>query len=243
VNDAPGGTPTYHDLYITAPGIPRTSIFSLGYGLRVTCTRVGGWQVWHMTEGVAGGTLIGGEYGGPGHWLTLDVAGHIITDSRPAPEDTGPTATALAAKAFLERFSRPTYQRILENRASLAGWAGARKAGLWDTRQSDAVATAALNGVLGLLRKWAAEVPGRKPEETPVTDQYPDRLAVANKVEWEGGLIDALGYGIHAKDMPEGDTGLTAAWTALENAWNAMQPLITAVEALLPEPGPGDGDE
>lgn len=73
-----------------------------------------------------------------------------------------------------------------------------------------------------------------------MTDQYPDRLAVASKVEWEGGLIDALGYGIHAKDMPAGDTELTAAWTALENAWNAMQPLITAVDALLPEPGPGD---
>ena len=68
-----------------------------------------------------------------------------------------PTNTALAAKAFLVCIDNGTYRRILRTRAVLAGWAGARGAGLWDTRQSDAVAEAALDGIMGLLRTWAAE--------------------------------------------------------------------------------------
>lgn len=84
MNGTPAGTPTYHDLHITAPGIPRTSIFNLGYEIQVTCTRVGGWRAWRMGgDSALDGTLIGGEYDGPGHWLTLDVAGHVIADSKP----------------------------------------------------------------------------------------------------------------------------------------------------------------
>lgn len=68
-----------------------------------------------------------------------------------------PTKTALAAKALLERVDNPTHLGVLETRAVLGGWVGAREAGLWDTQVSDAVATAAWGAVLDLLRKWAAE--------------------------------------------------------------------------------------
>jgi hypothetical protein len=68
-----------------------------------------------------------------------------------------PTKTALAAKAFMDRIGNDTYRQILETRAVLGGWAGARGAGLWDTKVSDAVALGALNAVMDLIRAWAAE--------------------------------------------------------------------------------------
>lgn len=77
-------TPSYHDLHITTPRIPRTSIFNLPFRVEITCSRVGGWQAWAK----APEELLGGEYGfdaetGEGAWLVLDVAGHVICDSRP----------------------------------------------------------------------------------------------------------------------------------------------------------------
>lgn len=80
--------PTYHDLHITTPKIARTSIFNLPFRVQVHCTRVGGWTVWAMKEGTLPEEELGGEYGyvaetGEGNWLVLDVAGHVICDSRP----------------------------------------------------------------------------------------------------------------------------------------------------------------
>ena len=63
---------TYHDLHITTEHIPRTSIFNLPFGYEVTCTRVGGWQLWAYDHRVAG------EYD---EGLRIDVAGHVICDS------------------------------------------------------------------------------------------------------------------------------------------------------------------
>lgn len=63
---------SYHDLHITTAKIRRTSIFNLPYGYEVTCTRVGGWRLWHD------GDLIAGEYDSG---LILDVAGSVIVDS------------------------------------------------------------------------------------------------------------------------------------------------------------------
>ena len=81
--------PSYHDLYITTAQIPRTSVSRLPYGLQVTCTRVAGWELWDMNQmqrperlPPSRGVLLAGEYGGPGKWLVLDVAGHVIIDSR-----------------------------------------------------------------------------------------------------------------------------------------------------------------
>lgn len=68
---------------------------------------------------------------------------------------------------------------------------------------------------------------------------YATRAEVRGKVEWEGGIMEALDYGIHAIDMPVGDEELIAAWTALENAHEALRPLAEAVERLL-EAAPDD---
>jgi hypothetical protein len=74
--------PSYHDLYITTAGIPRASIFNLGYGLRVTCTRVAGWELWYYPDSGVNPQMLAGEYATPGQWLVLDVNGTVIVDSR-----------------------------------------------------------------------------------------------------------------------------------------------------------------
>jgi hypothetical protein len=73
---------------------------------------------------------------------------------------TGPTPTAMAAKAFMERIDNLTYLGIIGTRAKNGGWVGARAAGLRDARASDAVALAAVEAVLDLFRDWAAETDG-----------------------------------------------------------------------------------
>lgn len=78
-----------------------------------------------------------------------------------------PTRTALAAKELVSCTDNSTYQRVLGTRASLAGWVGARGAGLWDTHVSDAVAEATLGGILDLLRSWASECDERLPLAEP----------------------------------------------------------------------------
>jgi hypothetical protein len=71
--------PTYHDLHVTTPKIPRMSIFNLAYGLEVSCSRVTGWT---LTDGKR---VLAGEY--DDQWLVLDVDGHVICDGRVAFED------------------------------------------------------------------------------------------------------------------------------------------------------------
>lgn len=70
--------PSYHDLHITTASIERTSIFNLSYGLEVICNRVTGWELIDLEKKRA----IAGEYQLPDEWLVLDVAGHVIVDSR-----------------------------------------------------------------------------------------------------------------------------------------------------------------
>lgn len=75
-------SPSYHDLFITTATIPRTSIFSLGYGLRVTCTRAAGWRLWDASKRPDNPMLLAGEYDEHHQWLVLDVGGMVIVDSR-----------------------------------------------------------------------------------------------------------------------------------------------------------------
>lgn len=62
--------------------------------------------------------------------------------------------------------------------------------------------------------------------------------AFAGKVEWEGGVLDALEYGLRAKDLENPDSELGIAWRTLEEAWWAMEPLIRKAEELLEEASP-----
>lgn len=74
-----------------------------------------------------------------------------------------------------------------------------------------------------------------------MSDRFKSRADLAGKIEWEGGLMDALDYGITTDMMPEDDAELAEAWAKLEAAFKAVQPLAEAVEKLLPEPGDEDG--
>lgn len=65
--------PSYHDLHITTRNFPRTALFNLPYDLMITCTRVGGWELWQNNK------LIAGEFDDEG--LLLDVGGDVIVDS------------------------------------------------------------------------------------------------------------------------------------------------------------------
>lgn len=82
-------SPSYHDLHITTAQIPRTSLFDLPYALEVTCTRVGGWQLWrHPDSGSRSEAQIqAGEY--ETRWLILDVDGHEIVNSRDTDDGDG----------------------------------------------------------------------------------------------------------------------------------------------------------
>jgi hypothetical protein len=77
--------PSYHDLHVTTKDIKRVSIFDMPYGYEVTCTRVGGWQLW-FKWGDAAARRVAGEYD---EGLRLDVDGHVICDSlTPLPDPT-----------------------------------------------------------------------------------------------------------------------------------------------------------
>lgn len=54
---------------------------------------------------------------------------------------------------------------------------------------------------------------------------------VANKVDSEGGIIDALVWGLSAEDIA--DPELADAWRELET----IELIIERVRSLLPEPG------
>jgi hypothetical protein len=79
-----------------------------------------------------------------------------------------------------------------------------------------------------------------------MSDRFEDREELANKIEWEGGIIDALDYGIKTENMPEGDTELAEAWGKLEAAYHELTPLTDAVEKLLEDrplsPADTDGE-
>jgi hypothetical protein len=76
-----------------------------------------------------------------------------------------------------------------------------------------------------------------------MSDRFEDRAALAGKIEWEGGLMESLDYGITTEMMPEGDAELTEAWAKLEASYKETAKLAEAVGKLLPDPDDRDWDE
>jgi hypothetical protein len=76
--------------------------------------------------------------------------------------------TSRSVRAFMNRIDNPTTLRTIRTRARLGGWVGSREAGCRDTKQADAIADAAFDAVLRLLRDWAAETGWPVP---PAADQ------------------------------------------------------------------------
>ncbi len=68
-----------------------------------------------------------------------------------------------------------------------------------------------------------------------MSERYESRSELAGKIEWEGGILEALDYGIKTADMPEGDTELTEAWAKLEASFRQTAALAEVVEGLLPD--------
>ena len=66
-----------------------------------------------------------------------------------------------------------------------------------------------------------------------MADRFPDRENLAAKIEWEGGLMEALDYGITTEMMPEGDAELAEAWTKLEASFKETSKLADVVQDLL----------
>lgn len=60
-----------------------------------------------------------------------------------------------------------------------------------------------------------------------------NRADFAAKVEWEGGIFEALEYGLHSDDIDDTDQELQDAWSALETAYGNMVPLIGKVERIF----------
>lgn len=70
------------------------------------------------------------------------------------------------------------------------------------------------------------------------TPQYMNVADFAAKVEWEGGVIDTLEYGLTSAHLDPADDAarpLRQAWAALETAYAALRPLIDRVDELLEE--------
>ena len=59
----------------------------------------------------------------------------------------------------------------------------------------------------------------------------PDEFA--SKVEWEGGVIDALEYGLRETEMDGSDPAFQTAWAALREQWDVIRPYIDKVEQIL----------
>lgn len=76
-----------------------------------------------------------------------------------------------------------------------------------------------------------------------MSDRFESRAAVRAKIEWEGGIMEVLDYGITTTDLPEGDTELTEAWDKLATAYHEMTPLVDAVEKLLADPHDDDDQD
>ncbi len=55
--------------------------------------------------------------------------------------------------------------------------------------------------------------------------------AFAGKVEWEGGIFEALDYGLKPADVVEGP--LREAWTRLYQLWQQISPIADEVNRLL----------
>lgn len=74
-------------------------------------------------------------------------------------------------------------------------------------------------------------------------ERFESRAALAAKIDWEGGIHEAVDYGITVDMMPEGDDVLAEAWRELASAYAQFDAAASVVSGLLPEPGSEDGDD
>jgi hypothetical protein len=79
---------------------------------------------------------------------------------------------------------------------------------------------------------------------TPMPD-YMTPASFAGKVDWEGGVFEALAWGLshtHLNPDDPSSRDLRQAWHELETAYQAMRPLECRVDALLDDIEDEDDD-
>lgn len=74
----------------------------------------------------------------------------------------------------------------------------------------------------------------RKAEELDMGKQMSPQ-EFASRVDWEGGVLGALLYGLRSEDLSNADPALRTAWQSLEVAWDSFQPWLAKVQAQLDE--------
>lgn len=60
-----------------------------------------------------------------------------------------------------------------------------------------------------------------------------NRKELRDKIEWEGGLTDALEYGLTANDIDEDDFVLRAAWEEMQGHYDLYSYNAEIVEDML----------
>lgn len=61
------------------------------------------------------------------------------------------------------------------------------------------------------------------------------RQEVAKKIDWEGGLVAAIEYGLTPDDMPEGDAELRDAWDRWMKHYEVGSAICKDLARLLPK--------
>lgn len=58
-------------------------------------------------------------------------------------------------------------------------------------------------------------------------------IEFAERVDYEGGAIAALEYGMTTSDLDNQDSNLATAWRRLEAAWEQFEPYLREAEDLV----------
>lgn len=64
-----------------------------------------------------------------------------------------------------------------------------------------------------------------------MSERFKSRTELIGKIDWEGGILESLDYGVHADSMP--DVELEQAWAAMEVKYRELEGLLAVVRGLL----------
>lgn len=64
-----------------------------------------------------------------------------------------------------------------------------------------------------------------KDEITPAMRRF------ARKVRWEGGVLNAIDYGMHSNDVPDAQIALT--WAEAEDLYGRLRPILSRLDEFL----------
>ena len=65
--------------------------------------------------------------------------------------------------------------------------------------------------------------------------KFKDRQELWDKIDWEGGVLEAVEYGITVDWLPDGDSEIREAWQVLVDVYKSLRPALNKVNSLLEE--------